>query len=88
MAVALGRIAALPGVREVRQCGLMAGIELASRPGRSAGGEVCERVRANGVILRPLGDVVVWMPPLTLSTDELSLLEGATSAAISDVARL
>ena len=78
----LERVAALPGVREVRRCGLMIGIELAAKVGRFVGAEVCDRVRTHGVILRPLGDVVVWMPPLSLSSEELALLERATTAAI------
>jgi adenosylmethionine-8-amino-7-oxononanoate aminotransferase len=37
------------------------------------------------VILRPLGDVVVWMPPLTIRDDELALLEAATRKAIAEI---
>jgi len=75
-----------PGVREVRQCGLMAGIELVSRETRPLlGAEVCERARRHGVILRPLGGVVVWMPPLTIRWEELRLLEAATRSAIDEV---
>ena len=85
MMAALGRIAGRPGVREVRQCGLMAGIELEPRDGRALGVEVCDRVRAHGVILRPLGDVVVWMPPLVISQSELALLESATQKALDEV---
>jgi adenosylmethionine-8-amino-7-oxononanoate aminotransferase len=81
---ALDRIAGIPGVREVRRLGLMAGIELEARDGRFLGAEVCDRVRAHGVILRPLGDVVVWMPPLSIQADEVSLLERATRAAIEE----
>lgn len=84
---ALARIATLGGVREVRSCGLMVGIELEPRDGRFVGAEVCARGREHGVILRPLGDVVVWMPPLSLSESELEILEGATRAAIEDVLR-
>jgi adenosylmethionine-8-amino-7-oxononanoate aminotransferase len=87
MTAALSRIAQLPGVHAVRQCGLMAGIELAAISGRLLGAEVCQRVRAHGVILRPLGDVVVWMPPLTLASDDLELLERATVAAIRETLR-
>ena len=85
LTAALGRLERLAGVQSIRQCGLMAGIEVASRPGRFLGAEICARVRAHGVILRPLGDVVVWMPPLTLQPDDLALLERATSAAIREV---
>jgi len=83
LTAALGRIAEMPGVAGIRQCGMMAGIELVSSDGLARGVEVCERVRAHGVILRNLGDVVVWMPPLSVSTHELGLLERATAAAIS-----
>jgi adenosylmethionine---8-amino-7-oxononanoate aminotransferase len=82
---ALGRIRRRPGVREARQRGLMVGIELEPRAARYLGAEVCDRVRAHGVILRPLGDVVVWMPPLTLTTADLALLERATVAALDEV---
>ena len=81
---ALSRVAGQPGVLGVRQCGFMAGIDLAPREGRHLGVEVCARVRAHGVILRPLGDLVVWMPPLTLQPADLQLLEGATIAAIRE----
>jgi adenosylmethionine---8-amino-7-oxononanoate aminotransferase len=82
---ALDRLARCAGVEEVRRCGLMAGIELTPQPGRFLGAEVCDRVRAHGVILRPLGDVVVWLPPLTITGDDLALLERATVAAIGEV---
>jgi len=81
---ALDRIATIPGVQSIRRCGLMAGIHLAPRPPRHLGNEVCSRVRAHGVILRPLGDVVVWMPPLTLQPPDLALLEHATAAALRE----
>jgi adenosylmethionine-8-amino-7-oxononanoate aminotransferase len=81
---ALARIAKLEAVKETRQRGLMVGIELHERAGHALGVEVCERVRAHGVVLRNLGDVVVWMPPLTLTHGDLVLLENATVAAIRD----
>jgi adenosylmethionine-8-amino-7-oxononanoate aminotransferase len=84
---ALSRLADLPEVLDVRSVGLMAGIELRPIAGRFLGAEVCERARAHGVILRPLGDVIVWMPPLSLRPDELALLEATTRQAIADVSR-
>ena len=85
LAAATDRLAKRPGVRGVRHCGFMAGIELEALPGRAAGVEVCARVRNHGVILRNLGDVVVWMPPLVAGKPELELLEEATARAIGDV---
>jgi adenosylmethionine-8-amino-7-oxononanoate aminotransferase len=76
----LGRFARLPCVGDVRQCGLMAGVELVQdratrRPFPSEarmGARVCRACRDRGVILRPLGDVLVIMPPVSI---ELSLLD-------------
>ena len=81
---ALARIAKHPLVKQTRQVGLMVGIELHETPGRFLGREVCERARAHGVIVRNLGDVVVWMPPLTLQADDLALLETATHQSLAD----
>jgi adenosylmethionine---8-amino-7-oxononanoate aminotransferase len=90
MAAQLARIAQHPAVQSTRQCGLMAGIVL----GRSTepfpsemfvGSAVSERCRHYGVILRPLGDVVVWMPPLSSTDSDLQRLADATLAAIEDI---
>jgi adenosylmethionine-8-amino-7-oxononanoate aminotransferase len=83
----------LAHVAEVRRRGLMVGIELvADRTTRApyptaarVGHRVCEAVRKHGVILRPLGSVVVLMPPLSLRHDELELLVSATARAIREV---
>jgi adenosylmethionine-8-amino-7-oxononanoate aminotransferase len=70
----------LAHVAEVRRCGFMCGIELADhgrRPYDSArrmGHEVTLAARARGAIVRPLGDVVVLMPPLSIRPDELEEL--------------
>lgn len=87
IAAALARIAAVPAVMEVRRVGLMIGIELHGERDRFLGAEVCARIRDHGVILRPLGDVVVWMPPLSIRSEEVALLEKATLAAIAEVSR-
>ncbi len=76
----LERLARLPIVGEVRQRGLMAGIELvrdrATRQPfpaeRRVGARVCRLARDRGVLLRPLGDVIVLMPPLAI---DLPLLD-------------
>ncbi|MDQ7785433.1 MAG: aminotransferase class III-fold pyridoxal phosphate-dependent enzyme, partial [Desulfomonilaceae bacterium] len=83
----------LPHVGEVRQLGLMVGIELVEdRASRTAypmdsrmGAKVCADVRNRGVILRPLGDVVILMPPLAISKDEIDLLVSAAARSISEV---
>ncbi|MCL4433193.1 MAG: adenosylmethionine--8-amino-7-oxononanoate transaminase [Actinobacteria bacterium] len=59
-------------VKEIRHQGLMAGIELDS-PGRDHrwGRKVCGNAVKRGVLLRPLGDVVVLVLPLTITEEEV-----------------
>ncbi len=64
----------------------MAGVEV--RPvGERTGAAVCAAARRRGVWLRPLGDTVVLMPPLSLGTAETDLLVGAVIEAIEEVVR-
>jgi adenosylmethionine-8-amino-7-oxononanoate aminotransferase len=78
----LAELASLPHVGDVRQWGLMAGIELVAQrdhrrsylPGERVGMRVALDARQHGVILRPLGDVIVLMPPLSITEDQLDLL--------------
>jgi adenosylmethionine-8-amino-7-oxononanoate aminotransferase len=75
----LARIARLPHVGDVRQCGLLAGVELvrdraSGEPypwSERRGIAVCEHARTRGVLLRPLGNVLVIMPPLAISLEQL-----------------
>jgi adenosylmethionine---8-amino-7-oxononanoate aminotransferase len=81
-----------PHVGEIRQRGLMVGIELvADRSTREpfpehlqVGAAVARATRPRGAIVRPLGDVVVLMPPLAMTEGELSRLVSATAAAIDE----
>jgi adenosylmethionine---8-amino-7-oxononanoate aminotransferase len=77
------RIAPLPTVREVRLCGLMGGIELAPpNDGLRWGRRACAEAVRRGVLLRPLGDVVVLMPPLTITSPELHRIVDALEGAL------
>ncbi len=59
-------------VREIRRRGLMAGVELdPSGEGLRWGRKVCAKAVQRGVLLRPLGDVVVLVLPLTITEDEV-----------------
>jgi adenosylmethionine-8-amino-7-oxononanoate aminotransferase len=69
----LADLVSVDGVVEVRRCGTMTGIEVASRGDRT-GFQVCRRAREQGVIVRPLGDVVVLMPALAIGDDDLTEL--------------
>ena len=76
-------LAAHPAVREVRRCGFMTGIELANYPlPLRMGHRVTLEARRRGAIIRPLGDVVVLMPPLSISLGELRRLVRITCDAI------
>lgn len=76
----------LPGVAEVRHRGLMVGIELLPHPATArAGHQVIVEARARGVLLRPLGDIVVLMPPLAISAAELRRLVEVAAASIDAV---
>ncbi|HVQ88884.1 MAG TPA: adenosylmethionine--8-amino-7-oxononanoate transaminase [Actinomycetes bacterium] len=74
-----------PAVREIRRIGTMTGIEVTSNRDRT-GFDVCRRARDFGVILRPLGDVVVLMPPLAMPDELVDELVAVTERSITDVA--
>jgi adenosylmethionine-8-amino-7-oxononanoate aminotransferase len=81
------RVAPHPAVRDVRLQGLMGGVELAPpRDGLRWGRRVCAAAVDRGVLLRPLGDVVVVMPPLTITSPELHRIVDALAGAIDEVA--
>ncbi|HET6249389.1 MAG TPA: adenosylmethionine--8-amino-7-oxononanoate transaminase [Tepidisphaeraceae bacterium] len=84
----------LPAVGEIRQKGFMVGIELVAEkksktpfdPRRRIGAEICRRCRAHGVLIRPLGDVIVLMPPLAMQVDNLQTIVKAVGKEIGALA--
>ncbi len=82
------RVATHPGVRAVRRRGLLVGIDLAA-PGTGArwGRRVCAGAVARGVLLRPLGDVIVLVPPLTVTADEIERIVSVLVESLDDVCR-
>jgi adenosylmethionine-8-amino-7-oxononanoate aminotransferase len=91
----LARIAEHPQVGDARQCGLIAGIELVRNRAtcepypwvEQRGLRVCDYALSQGVWLRPLGNVVVIMPPLTIGLDELDLICDVVSRGIDAATR-
>jgi adenosylmethionine-8-amino-7-oxononanoate aminotransferase len=87
---ALAPLAAHRHVGDIRQAGLMCGIELVADrvtrasfpPGERHGYHLCLALRDRGVFLRPLGDVIVLMPPLSSTDVELQQLAASVLAAI------
>jgi adenosylmethionine-8-amino-7-oxononanoate transaminase len=82
----------LKSVGDIRQCGTMIGIELVRdkktkkefEPKEKIGVRVIELARKKGAILRPLGPVVVLMPPLAMSERELNELLEITYESIEE----
>jgi adenosylmethionine-8-amino-7-oxononanoate transaminase len=88
-----GRFGSHPHVADIRQWGLMAGVEVMAEPerrcayplGLQVGNQVARAARKFGVIIRPLGDVLVFMPPLSITEDEITTLLDATLRALNEV---
>jgi adenosylmethionine-8-amino-7-oxononanoate aminotransferase len=86
----LARIAEHPHVGDVRQLGLIAGIELVQGKAvkeayswsEKRGVRVCQHALTEGIWLRPLGNVVVIMPPLAISLEEIDRICGAVERGI------
>lgn len=80
-------------VGEIRQQGFMVGIELVKDkrtkepfdPAKRTGYKVILKAREKGVILRPLGDVIVLMPPLSITEEELRFLVKAVKDSITEI---
>lgn len=93
MARGLRDLSGHENVGDVRQKGLMAGIELVAdratkerfAPERKIGQQVSRKAREKGVIIRPLGDVIVLLPPLSSTVEEVRSLVGAAAWAIDAV---
>ncbi len=79
-------LAPLRPVTEIRRRGFMVGVELGPYAYEERiGARVCHDLRRRGVLLRPLGNVLVMMPPLSITDDEIDRLVGATRASIVEV---
>jgi adenosylmethionine-8-amino-7-oxononanoate aminotransferase len=76
-------VAAMPEVAEVRRRGTMVGIDLGPHdPALRLGHQVTLEARKRGAVIRPLGDVIVLMPPLSISAADLRRLVEITAASI------
>jgi len=85
---ALADLQKLPGVKEVRQCGFIAGIEIEESPNGlrpNLANAVCIEARRHGLLTRPLRNIVVLMPPLCITIDQLIKAVEALRVSIADV---
>jgi adenosylmethionine-8-amino-7-oxononanoate aminotransferase len=89
----LREFARLRHVGDIRQRGLMAGIELVLDRDSKAeypwhqqiGARVCRRARELGLLIRPLGDVLVVMPPLSIEHDQLNRMMDIMFRSVREV---
>ena len=95
---AAAAFASHPCVAEVRQAGMIVAIELHPEPANREDGHAVEiagrrglrmyrKALEHGVLLRPLGDVLYWMPPYCIGEAEVARLADATHAALTEAAR-
>ncbi len=76
----------LKSVVEVRQCGFIGAVEVGPyRWEYKAGIRVCQRARELGVLTRPIGNVIVIMPPLCVTADELRRICEVLRQAVEEV---
>lgn len=77
----------LPSVMDIRQCGLVAGIEIGPyAPEALMGVKTCLEARQHGLLTRPVVDTLVLMPPLAATEAELGKMVNALSQAIVTIA--
>jgi adenosylmethionine-8-amino-7-oxononanoate aminotransferase len=86
----LGCLRATPHIREIRQCGLIAGIELGDTAGtpldptQRTGAKVCLAARQHGLLTRPILDTIVLMPPLCVTPAQIDQACDAIEMAIAN----
>ncbi len=84
MTQALERFCDIPQVTEVRQKGLMVGVELAGVLEERASYKICLAARKKRLLIRPLGNVIVLMPPLSVTEDEILFMTAVVHDAIRE----
>jgi adenosylmethionine-8-amino-7-oxononanoate aminotransferase len=87
----LERMRSNPHVRDVRQCGFVAGIELGGPSGapfdpvQLTGARVCMAARRHGLLTRPVLDTIVLLPPLCITSEQLDHAFRAIELAVAEV---
>ena len=70
-------------IKEVRQVGLIAGIEVCS--GDLVGPRICMAAREYGLLTRPVLNTLVLMPPLCATEEEMQRMVSALRLALDSV---
>ena len=80
-------------VGDARQCGMLSGIELMQDkegkvpfdPALQMAGGICQAARGYGLIVRNIGDVVIFMPPLVSTTEQIDEMLTKLEKSMKDV---
>ncbi len=88
IAKGLERFKELKNIKDIRQCGMIAAVELEGYdPLERVGLKIYKRSLQNGVLLRPLGNVVYFMPPYVIDYEQIDTVLNVAYDAIRAVAR-
>lgn len=89
----MAKMQAMDYVGDARQCGMLAGIELMQDKDQKipfpaellmAGG-ICQRAKSHGLIVRNIGDVIIFMPPLASTAEEIDDMLNRLEVAMGEV---
>ena len=76
----------LPGVVDVRQCGFIGAVEVGPyRLEEQMGIKICRVLRERGVLTRPIGNVIVIMPPYCITGAQLDMIFDALTQSLAAV---
>jgi len=76
----------LSNVKEIRQTGMISAVEMINYPWQERKGlKVYEYGLKNGVLLRPLGNVIYFMPPYVINYDEIDKMIDVSFKAIANI---
>ena len=82
----LERMRSLPGVVDVRQCGFIGAVEVGPyRVEEQMGIKVCRAMRERGVLTRPIGNMIVIMPPYCIRAEQLGRIFDVLAESIRQV---
>ncbi len=90
------RFKELPNVGDIRQSGIICGIEIVKNKKTKEpfpyeeriGYKICLKAREKGIFLRPLSDVIVVMPPLSIEEKEIKTLLDGLYLSIEEVLKV
>ena len=86
LGAALAAVAAHPNVSNARQTGMICAFDVAPEVTEGFSRRFFAEALQQGVLLRPIGTTVYWMPPYVVSDEEIALLGDATLAVLDKVA--